>query len=255
MKRGVYTITCTANHAIYIGQSQNIQERFHQHKCKLRKGTHCNPHLQMAWKKYGADAFVFKAHTLASDAATCDRLEQEIFARSLASGMRLFNIRPATATNKGVKFSPSTKRKLSRAAKRQFQTPEARARHSMAIRGTDKPCRLLSPDGLLCEFLNPTEFAQQHGLERSSLLKLLRGGLHSYRGWTNPDIQLPPKKSCKLTPAQREEICKRYAKGEGSTQLIEEFGVSKNGLYTLLRNRGIPRISKREVNLRRWGKR
>ncbi len=252
MKHGIYTITCTATDTVYIGQSHNIHLRFSQHKSKLRKGTHANPHLQAAWNKYGEQVFVFQVHTLEPDPSISNQLEQEVFAAALASGMRLFNIRPATATNKGVKFSRSTRTKLSEKAKQQFATLEARAKQSMAIRKTDEPCSLLAPGGQLHTFFNPTAFAHDHDLEPANILKLLRGTIHSYKGWTNPNTQLPPKKSSKLTNEQRDEICRRYEAGESSRTLAVVFGVMPASIIGLLKRRNIKRRPKHEAIANRW---
>jgi group I intron endonuclease len=56
---GIYAIVCLANRKIYVGQSVDIKRRFHNHKYKLRKGTHTNLSLQRAWKKHGPELFVF----------------------------------------------------------------------------------------------------------------------------------------------------------------------------------------------------
>jgi len=252
MKRGVYTITCTANNTMYIGQSKNVRERFAQHRCKLRREKHCNRHLQSAWARYGETAFVFALHTAESDANACDQLEEIVIAAARDSGTRLFNIRPAAATSKGVIFSEATKEKIRTKAKQQFATPAARAKHSMAYRKQSEPVRLLSPDGVLHEFLNPSEFAKEHDLSPSSLLKLLRDALHSYRGWTNPSHVPRPNGRRRLTPREKEEICLRYQNHESSTNLMRDFGVSRSCIIGLLKARNIPRKTASEVNMRRW---
>ncbi len=198
------------------------------------------------------DDATYLIHTLEPDPSICNQLEQEVFAAALASGMRLFNIRPATATNKGVKFSRSTRTKLSEKAKQQFATLEARAKQSMAIRKTDEPCSLLAPGGQLHTFFNPTAFAHDHDLEPANILKLLRGTIHSYKGWTNPNTQLPPKKSSKLTNEQRDEICRRYEAGESSRTLAVVFGVMPASIIGLLKRRNIKRRPKHEAIANRW---
>lgn len=49
---GIYQIYNPVTNKRYIGSSVNIENRFKQHICKLKKGTHCNQHLQNAWNKY-----------------------------------------------------------------------------------------------------------------------------------------------------------------------------------------------------------
>lgn len=57
---GVDKITNIINGKFYIGSSNNIKNRWHQHKKKLNEGTHGNTHLQRAWDKYGCDNFIFE---------------------------------------------------------------------------------------------------------------------------------------------------------------------------------------------------
>ena len=57
---GVYKIVNAVNGKIYVGSSNNIQNRWSQHKKALNDGTHGNPYLQSAWNKYGANNFSFE---------------------------------------------------------------------------------------------------------------------------------------------------------------------------------------------------
>jgi group I intron endonuclease len=55
---GVYRIKNTLNGNIYIGSSANMEYRFYIHLYRLRRGIHCNQHLQSAFDKYGENYFV-----------------------------------------------------------------------------------------------------------------------------------------------------------------------------------------------------
>ena len=59
MTCGIYSILNKTNGKIYVGQSSNIEDRWHYHRKKLRKSFHYNTHLQNAWNKYGEDSFEF----------------------------------------------------------------------------------------------------------------------------------------------------------------------------------------------------
>ena len=59
MAGGIYTITNTENHKVYIGSTIRFRKRWIQHRGSLRREQHSNLHLQRAWNKYGEDAFEF----------------------------------------------------------------------------------------------------------------------------------------------------------------------------------------------------
>lgn len=57
---GVYKITNIVNGKFYIGSSNNVKNRWYQHKRKLNEGKHGNSYLQNAWNKYGDANFKFE---------------------------------------------------------------------------------------------------------------------------------------------------------------------------------------------------
>lgn len=57
MTVGIYVIECGSR--VYVGQSQNVEHRFKDHRRRLMKGTHNNPKLQRAWNLHGKEAFSF----------------------------------------------------------------------------------------------------------------------------------------------------------------------------------------------------
>ena len=56
---GIYCIESLINKKKYIGQSVDIESRFHKHRNYLCNKTHHNEHLQHAWDLYGEDNFEF----------------------------------------------------------------------------------------------------------------------------------------------------------------------------------------------------
>jgi group I intron endonuclease len=73
--QAIYQIKNKINGKIYIGSTNNINKRWTNHRCKLRKGEHENNYLQQAWKKYGEDAFQF---SILEEVNGNNRIEREI---------------------------------------------------------------------------------------------------------------------------------------------------------------------------------
>src|SRR5258708_3327936 len=59
IKSGIYFITNLINNKTYVG-SINLAKREKRHFCELKNNKHYNSHLQLAWNKYGPDAFKFE---------------------------------------------------------------------------------------------------------------------------------------------------------------------------------------------------
>lgn len=59
VKSGVYKITNTIHGKFYIGSSKDIDNRFEEHKQKLRTNKHVNPILQHSWNYHGESNFTF----------------------------------------------------------------------------------------------------------------------------------------------------------------------------------------------------
>lgn len=57
--QGIYRILNTKNGKSYIGMSFSIYQRMSNHRSRLRKGNHKNPHLQASWNKHGEANFQF----------------------------------------------------------------------------------------------------------------------------------------------------------------------------------------------------
>ena len=56
----IYTITNIMNGKIYIGYTENYNERIFNHKNELKLNRHKNTHLQLSYNKYGEENFVFE---------------------------------------------------------------------------------------------------------------------------------------------------------------------------------------------------
>ncbi len=109
MQSGIYQIR--GPDKVYIGQAQNITDRFRAHRHRLNKGDHRNKHLQSAWNKYGESAFVFELLAFFS-LEDLNKAEQAALDSIHANGK--YNIAVcAEAFGRGLKRSEETRRKLS----------------------------------------------------------------------------------------------------------------------------------------------
>lgn len=72
---GLYKIVNKVTNQCYVGQSQRMRKRIKEHFRLLRQNKHTNPHLQNAYNKYGAEAFVGEMEVECSDLEELDRLE------------------------------------------------------------------------------------------------------------------------------------------------------------------------------------
>ena len=133
---GIYSIIHLESGRLYIGQSQCIGKRWKRHISMLDRGSHTNAPLQMAWAKYGPDAFAF--HVI----ETCDREslnEREQFwldrTQCYVKGMGFNVSRCAEAPTRGLTFGAETRAKIGAAHKGKVLTAEHRAAISAAKSG------------------------------------------------------------------------------------------------------------------------
>ena len=105
---GIYEIFCTVNGRRYIGSAVHFEKRWRLHFTQLQAGKHHSVHLQRAWNKHGADAFVFRV------LEECER--EQLIEREQAAIDRLapeFNGRPDAGSQLGLKHRPESRRLMS----------------------------------------------------------------------------------------------------------------------------------------------
>ena len=106
VRGGIYAIRNVINGKRYVGSAEYPARRFSQHRYALSTGTHHTAALQNAWRKYGADAFVFEMLQPVDDVRRLIEFEQQWIdqLRSVAPGG--YNIRPQAESCRGIKHRP-----------------------------------------------------------------------------------------------------------------------------------------------------
>jgi len=193
MNSGIYKITCLANKRFYIGSSIDLSKRLSRHRRELNKECHINRHLQRAWNKYGADAFVFEI-LLYCDPENCLMYEQI----ALDYYKPKFNIATSTsAVMSGRKHTEETKIKIK----------NNRPNHN----GSNNPMFGKRGPNL------GKKFSAAHCKKIRQNHARLSGNSH-YR-FIDSNI--------------REQIVKLRSDGVGAKILAKRFGISKSSVYNI----------------------
>ena len=127
MRSGIYQITNQTNGKRYIGSAVNIRKRWTNHLFALRHQQHPNRHLQAAFDKYGETAFVFS--TLEHIENALQLIPREQYFLDMLKPE--YNISPTARSALGVRRSPETRKKMSKA-----WSLEKRQAKSGKLRGT-----------------------------------------------------------------------------------------------------------------------
>lgn len=137
---GIYLITNVITNTVYVGSTTRLfRERWGQHKNELRRGVHGNRHIQRAWNRDGADAFVFSVLEVVTDRVAIIVREQYWIDQYLSlSSVSCYNMSPIANSVAGRITSPETRRKLSQIAKGRINSAETRAKLSLAGKGRRK---------------------------------------------------------------------------------------------------------------------
>lgn len=111
MRSGVYTITCLANNKVYVGSTTRLfSQRWGDHKVMLNHNKHTNIHLQRAWNKYGAKAFVFEVLDVYDKEFLLSA--EQFWMNTLDTYANGFNRNPTARNSYGIKRSAETCKKI-----------------------------------------------------------------------------------------------------------------------------------------------
>ena len=127
-RSGVYAIRNLVDGKVYIGSAQNLRHRKSQHFSDLRCGRHASRHLQRAFEKHGAAAFVFDVLEECAVDELIAREQVYIDAYSSATSAYGYNSRPVAASNRGHRFSDETRQRMSDAFNRNRKPMAAESR-------------------------------------------------------------------------------------------------------------------------------
>lgn len=137
MESGVYQIRSKVDGRLYVGSSVNLEKRWKEHRRQLDEGKHHSRFLQRCWTKYGADAFEF------SVIVYCHQDTVLMYEQFYIDELRPeFNTVPTAGSQRGLKHSDETRRKMSASRRRDFSpmtgkshTAETKARISRTKSG------------------------------------------------------------------------------------------------------------------------
>ena len=122
MKNGVYQIRNVKNGKIYIGsvaELRGFDHRWRTHCLSLDKGNHHSVYLQRAWKKYGADVFVFEILEICEPSLCIDREQHYLDTLLFASydddrfDELGYNMCRVAGSRLGVKHTAASRAKMS----------------------------------------------------------------------------------------------------------------------------------------------
>lgn len=120
---GVYQIRNLVNGKVYVGLTVNLKNRWYGHKKDLRKGVHCNPHLQSSWWEYGEENFAFEVLEEVVDRSLLSGLERG-FISKLNSADPSFGYNLSTGGESGFHRSRETAEKIGASNRGKVRTPE-----------------------------------------------------------------------------------------------------------------------------------
>lgn len=132
-KGGVYAIQNLENGRMYVGSSNNITRRWHEHRSMLYRHDHVCYALQAEWDLYGQDAFVFVVLALSEMQPARIVLEQH-FIDTSASPYNT-NERAGSGPKAGYSHSDATRHLISQKNTGRKRTVEAKARIAASRRG------------------------------------------------------------------------------------------------------------------------
>lgn len=170
----IYKIVNTTNNKVYIGQTRPTYAlgRWSAHKNKLNNGTHKNPHLLAAWRKYGPDSWIFEIIDTAETIKELDEKETKyIHQFDSTNPTKGYNV--ASGGTDGFVLSVEARKKISKAGVGRIKSSETKEKLRLSMLGKKMPPKML----------------EQIEHQRSSLIKK----------WADPEFKA---RMCKIRQTQ-----------------------------------------------------
>lgn len=212
---GIYKITCLPTGKIYVGSSVDIRARWSQHYSDLCKGHHHSTHLQLAWDKYGAEAFELSVLELAEPSQLIMVEQHWIDSTRCAERRYGYNISKvaggpgdlAAHTWEGFVDPAGNEvtihnlaaycrtHGLSVTAMIALSRPQHKLKQYKGWTHKSSPRRrdyiktwegFIDPAGNeVAPITNLKEFCRQHGLDATHMVAVMKGRICSHKGWTH----------------------------------------------------------------------
>jgi group I intron endonuclease len=214
---GVYQIRCISTGKIYIGSAVNLPARWGQHQSSLRQGKHKNIYLQNAWDRYSEADFEFSVLEYVDRASLLIAEQRWIDTSGCTDrsiGFNLYKIagspgdahvqvwegfidpegNEVTITNL---FEFCRQRDLDWPSMHRLAKGKSKLKshkgwtHKNSIRQREYVKTydgFIAPDGRpVGSITNLAAFCREHGLEKTHMVAVMHGRIHSHRGWTYPN--------------------------------------------------------------------
>lgn len=229
---GVYVIRNKVTGGIYVGSTtRSFTGRKSEHWSKLKLGNHPNRHLQASCNKHSLAEFEFSVLE-----EVCDRdavlAREQYWLDYYWNKENCYNLSSTAENTRGVTYSAERLRLLA----------ENGRNNALKYQKT-YPGQFISPKGRIYEGVtNLNQFAKQHGLDRASVGRLIRGGGLTCKGWryVHPEKGARQRKPCEkpliagviVAPDGTEYANVRHAK-----QFCQRHGISQAGFSMLVKGK------------------
>jgi group I intron endonuclease len=208
IKSGVYKITNKNNGRYYIGSSVNINNRWNEHKRKLKQNKHDNNFLQKSWNKHGEESFLFEIIEYVVDLSKLLEREQHYLDLIAHDKKISYNLCKTAGNMLGFKHTEESKNKMSNS--------RIGNKNSLGFKHIEETKNKMSN----------SHFGLKHDEKTINLLinKSKKNNLKSI------------KYKSKISDDIRTELIDKYSSGSYSTRKLSDlYNISKSTIWNIVR--------------------